>query len=169
MSAPLPPPALDRTGLRWRQIALATDPDRIRALVRATGVFTDEEVEVAGQLVETTVEGSEKYRFLFAERGGEVVGYTCFDRILLSDLSWDLFWIAVAPEARGSGLALELMARTAAVIGRKQGRFVFAETSSTAPYAPARGFYPKAGFEEAAVFKNFYREGDDKVIYRLVL
>ncbi len=169
MSAPLSSPPVRPSGFRWRQIPLPTDPDRIRALVKSTGVFNEEEVEVAGQLVDTTVDGSERYRFLFAERGGEIFGYTCFDRILLSDLSWDLFWIAVSPEMRGTGLALDLMARTAAVVRRKNGRFVFAETSSTAPYAPARGFYRKAGFEETAVFKDFYREGDDKVIYRLVV
>lgn len=155
--------------MRWRQLTLPTDPERVEALVAATGVFTDEEVSVARELVQSTVDASEVYRFLFAERDGELVGYTCFERIPLSDLSWDLYWIAVHPSARGTGLAVDLMVRTSNIIRRRGGRFVFAETSSTDPYQRSRAFYLKAGFTEAARFADFYRDGDDKVIYRLAL
>jgi ribosomal protein S18 acetylase RimI-like enzyme len=157
--------------LRWRQIAEPADPERISTLVTATGVFSDEEARVAGELATTTLNGTETYRFLFAEApaGGPLRGFTCFDRIPLSQLSFDLYWIAVAPELRGTGLALELMRRTAAFARLKRGRWLFAETSSRAPYAPARAFYRKAGFTEVARFEDFYAEGDAKVIFRLAL
>jgi ribosomal protein S18 acetylase RimI-like enzyme len=164
-----PPPRPTAPGVRWRQIAIPEDPARIRALVEATGVFSEEEAQVAAQLVETTVDGTETYRFLFAERHGETLGYTCYDRVPLSRVSWDLYWIAVAPAMRGTGLAQRLVERTAQIVSRKDGRFVFAETSSRDPYAPARAFYRKAGFAEVARFEGFYEEGDDKVIYRLSL
>lgn len=155
--------------IRWRQIATATDPERIQSLVAATGVFSAEEARVAGELASTTLDGTETYRFLFAEAGGELRGFACFDRIPLSDVSFDLYWIAVATDARGSGLALELMRRTAAFAKRKRGLWLFAETSSREPYAPARAFYRKAGFEEAARFEDFYAPGDAKVVFRLKL
>jgi GNAT superfamily N-acetyltransferase len=155
--------------LRWRQIADRSDPAQVRALVESTGVFSAEEARVAGELVETTLSGVETYRFLFAERGGKLLGYTCFDRIPLSQVSFDLYWIAVAPEVRGTGLALDLMLRTAAFVKRKRGLFIFAETSSRDAYAPARAFYLKSGFAEAARFADFYATGDDKVIFRMVL
>ena len=157
------PPA-DR--IRWRRIVDATDPARIGALVASTGVFSAEEARVAGELATTTLAGTETYRFLFAERGGELVGYTCFDRIPLSSVSFDLYWIAVAPSERGTGLAVTLMERTADFATKKRGLWMFAETSSRAAYAPARAFYLKAGFEEAARFEDFYAEGDDKLIFR---
>jgi len=75
----------------------------------------------------------------------------------------------VAPESRGTGLALELMRRTAVFAKRKRGLWLFAETSSREPYAPARAFYKKAGFEEAARFEDFYAEGDAKLMFRLKL
>lgn len=153
--------------IRWRQIADKDDPAKVRKLVEATGVFSPEEARVAGQLVETTLSGAETYRFLFAENAGGLVGYTCFDRIPLSAVSFDLYWIAVASEARGTGLAQELMTRTAAVVKRKRGLAIYAETSSREPYAAARAFYLKAGFEEAARFADFYAVGDDKIVFRL--
>ena len=156
--------------IRWRQIAEAADPQKITDLVGATGVFTAEEARVAGELATTTLNGSETYRFMFAEEpGGELRGFTCFDRIPLSEVSFDLYWIAVADEARGTGLATELMRRTAAFAKRKRGLWLFAETSSREPYARARAFYAKAGFEEAARFEDFYSPGDGKVMFRLKL
>lgn len=162
-----PPPRAD--AIRWRRIVDAADPAKIAALVEATGVFSAEEARVAAELAQTTLSGAETYRFLFAERGGKLVGYTCFDRIPLSKVSFDLYWIAVAPAERGSGLAAELMARTATFIRGKRGTQVYAETSSREPYAAARAFYLKSGFAQVAHFEDFYDAGDSKIIYRLML
>ena len=159
------PPSPER--IRWRQIAEAADPGKIRALVEATGAFSAEEARTAGQLAETTLAGSETYRFLFAESGGELLGYSCYDRIPLSEVSFDLYWIAVAPQARGSGLAQQLLTRTAAVVKRKRGLTLYAETSSREPYAAARAFYLKSGFVEAARFEDFYALGDAKLVFGL--
>ena len=155
--------------LRFRHILDAGDPEKIRALIEATGVFSAEEAEVAARLAETTLDGSETYRWLLADVGDTLVGYTCFDRIELTKASFDLYWIAVLPEYGGKGLALDLMARTAKFIKTKRGTQIFAETSSREPYARARAFYLKAGFAEVARFEDFYDEGDDKVIFRLRL
>jgi ribosomal protein S18 acetylase RimI-like enzyme len=155
--------------IRWRRIVDKADPPKIKKLVAATGVFSEEEAATAARLAATTLDGTETYRFLLAERDGTLLGYTCFDRIELSEWSFDLYWIAVAPEERGSGLALELMSRTATFIKGKRGRQIFAETSSREPYAPARAFYRKAGFAEVARFEDFYAAGDDKVIFRMLL
>jgi GNAT superfamily N-acetyltransferase len=75
----------------------------------------------------------------------------------------------VAPEERGSGLAQELMRRTASFAKGKRGMWLFAETSLREPYARARAFYAKAGFEASVEFNDFYAPGDGKVIYRLKL
>ena len=155
---------------RWRQIAEPADPQRISALVTATGVFTEEEARVAGELATTTLNGIETYRFLFAERpGGALRGFVCFDRIPLSEVSFDLYWIAVAAEEQGTGLAQELLRRTAAFAKSKRGLWLFAETSSREPYARARAFYLRAGFDEVARFEDFYALGDDKLMFRLKL
>lgn len=155
--------------IRWRRIVDRQDVARIRALVESSGVFSPEEVRVAGDLVDTTLSGTETYRFLLAERGASLLGYTCFDRVPFSTVSFDLYWIAVAQEMRGTGLASELMSRTATFIRAKRGTQIFAETSSREPYAAARAFYLKSGFEEAARFSDFYAEGDDKIVFRLKL
>jgi len=156
--------------IRWRQIAEAADPRKISDLVTDTGVFSAEEARLAGDLAATTLDGTETYRFMFAEEpGGRLRGFACFDRIPLSEVSFDLYWIAVARDAQGTGLAGELMRHTAAFAKRKRGLWLFAETSSRPPYDRARAFYRKAGFEEVARFEDFFAPGDAKVIFRLKL
>jgi ribosomal protein S18 acetylase RimI-like enzyme len=155
--------------LRFRHVLDLSDIARIRALVKATGVFSAEEIKMAGELGETTLDGTETYRWLLAERGSELAGYTCFDRVYFTKGAFDLFWIAVLPTERGSGLATDLMRRTAKFIRGKRGTDIYAETSSREPYAPARAFYAKSGFVEAARLDDFYGPGDDKVIYRMKL
>jgi ribosomal protein S18 acetylase RimI-like enzyme len=150
----------------YRDTLDVADPGRIKALVESTGVFSAEEAQTAADLADWTLAGTDFYRFIFAERDGELIGYTCYDRIPLSALSFDLYWIAVAPAARGGGLAHELMERTAAEVSRDGGLWMFAETSSREPYGAARAFYLKSGFEEVARFEDFYALGDAKVMFR---
>ena len=159
--------AADR--LRFRHVLDAGDVPRIRALVKATGVFTPEVMNVAGTLAETTLDGSEPYRWLLAERGNELAGYICFDRIPFTTGAFELFWIAVSEAERGKGLGAELMARTVKFIRGKEGTDLYAEASTREPYAPARAFYLKSGFVEAARLDDFYGPGDGKVIFRLRL
>lgn len=155
--------------LRFRHVLDNGDPAKIRALIEATGVFTAEEAGVAARLAETTLDGTETYRWLLCNLGEQLAGYTCFDRIELTQSSFDLYWIAVLPELGRKGLGLDLMARTAKFIRTKRGTQIFAETSSRKPYEKARRFYVKAGFEEVARFEDFYEPGDAKVIFRLKL
>jgi ribosomal protein S18 acetylase RimI-like enzyme len=45
------------------------------------------------------------------------------------------------------------------------GRMVLVETAGKAEYAATRAFYERIGYHEVARIPDFYRVGDDKVIY----
>ena len=47
----------------------------------------------------------------------------------------------------------------------ENARMIIAETSSQPKYDKARLFYERLGFMEAARIRDFYRVGDDKIIY----
>ena len=146
--------------VKFRHVLDAADPPRIRALVAATGVFSAEEAQRRSRTRRDDARWHRDLSLVDRRIDGELIGYTCFDRIPLSKVSFDLYWIAVSPAQRGTGLATELMARTAKFIRGKRGTQVFAETSSRDPYAPARAFYSKAGFQQVARFEDFYEAGD---------
>lgn len=153
--------------ISWRAEVAPGDVAHVRSLVAATRFFTEEEVAIAAELVEERLAkgAASGYEFFFAENRSAVLGYACYGRTPGSDHSWDLYWIVVDPERQGQGLGREILARVEPKIHGGGGRLLWADTSSTARYAPTRAFYLRAGFLEAARLANFYRPGDDKVIY----
>ena len=150
-----------------REAPRAEDEEAVRSLVRSTGFFTPEEVEIAAELVREALERGEAsgYRFLFMERDGALAAYSCYGLIPGTDASYDPYWIATRADLQGQGLGRSVLAATEELIAGLGGSRVYVETSSTAKYDPTRGFYERSGYERSAVLHDFYRRGDGKVIY----
>jgi len=51
------------------------------------------------------------------------------------------------------------------MLKQKGARMIVAETSSQQKYEKPRLFYEKVGFTEVSRIGDFYRVGDDKIIY----
>jgi ribosomal protein S18 acetylase RimI-like enzyme len=143
------------------------DVDAVHRLVRETGYFSAEEVDIAAELVSERLEkGADSgYEFIMAEEGGMLVGYSCFGRIPCSTVSWDLYWIAVAPHQQGSGLGRRILELTERRIAEHGGTAVYAETSGRPQYVSTRAFYEKRGYDTGAVFEDFYAPGDAKYVF----
>ncbi|MGI6387310.1 MAG: GNAT family N-acetyltransferase [Desulfomonilia bacterium] len=96
---------------------------------------------------------------------GEIVGYTCFGPVPGTQSSFDLYWIVVRKDRRGSGIGRALLAQTEEAVASSGGSRLYAETSSRELYDPTRGFYCSAGFRQEAFLENFYAPGDGKIIF----
>jgi acetoin utilization deacetylase AcuC-like enzyme/GNAT superfamily N-acetyltransferase len=160
-----PKPA--RETLEWRSAVMADDVGRVRSLVANTGMFSTAEVDIAGELVtERLTKGIRSgYHFILAERGSGLVAYACYGPIDGTQSSFDLYWIAVAPEERGRGLGTHVYARAETAMRKVGAKRIYVDTSSSNRYAPTRGFYQRMGFKEQARLPDFYGPGDGKVIY----
>jgi acetoin utilization deacetylase AcuC-like enzyme/GNAT superfamily N-acetyltransferase len=156
-----------RNGLDWRSAVMAEDVGRVRSLVASTGMFSTSEVDIAGELVtERLTKGIRSgYHFVLAERGASLVAYACYGPIEGTQGSFDLYWIAVAPEEQRKGLGAQVYARAEAAMRKAGAKHIYADTSSSDRYAPTRGFYQQMGFVEEARLPDFYAPGDGKVIY----
>ncbi len=153
--------------LEFRYDVRPEDRDTVRRLVGSTGVFSPVEIDVAVELVDDGLNRGRQsdYHFVFAEHGGQTVGYTCYGPIALTAASFDLYWIAVDKTLHGRSIGRLLLERTEELIGQAGGRQVYIETSNRHQYAPTRGFYLRCGYDQEALLKDFYAAGDDKVIY----
>ena len=151
----------------YRENPFSSDLDGVRAIVTSSGFFSSEEVDLSTELLqERFIKGDASgYYFLFAEVDGRVVGYACYGPIPCTKDSYDLYWIAVHDDFRGSGIGRDLLARTEEKIGRMGGKRIYLDTSSRDQYEPTRTFYRASGYEQDAVLKDFYCPGDDKIIY----
>ena len=143
------------------------DVVRVRALVASTGFFNPAEVEVAADLVtERLTKGIRSgYHFVLAERGSALVAYACYGPIEGTQGSFELYWIAVAPEEQGKGLGVQVFTRAEAAMRKSGAKSIYADTSSSDRYAGTRGFYQRMGFHEEARLSDFYAPGDSKIVY----
>jgi len=160
---------LDNRDLKYtlRNDPEKTDCDKVRDILIRTGFFSDEEVIVAIELIEEKLSIGEKstYKFIFAESGGAMLGYTCFGHIPLTKESYDLYWIAVDPSKQGYGIGRLLLEKSEDMIRELGGVHAYAETASRKQYTPTRRFYSSCGYKKAAYFPDFYTPGDGKVVY----
>jgi ribosomal protein S18 acetylase RimI-like enzyme len=157
----------DREAITFRGNVVPADCARVRAIVSSSGFFSPAEVLIAVELVEERLSKgpASGYHFLFAERQGKVLGYSCFGPIPATRASYDLYWIAVCNDCRRMGIGHGLLVRSEAEIVRMGGARVYLETSSRLLYTPTRLFYGAAGYHQEALLEDFYAPGDAKVIY----
>ncbi len=156
---------------KYRQQIQPSDKEAIADIIKSCGFFSDEEIDIAVELAEEKLAQplESTYRFLFAEDENRVIGYTCYGLIPATSSSYDIYWIAVSNNLRGQGLGKLLMAETEKIIYQSGGRQIYVETSSRDQYKPTHKFYETCGYHQEAFLKNFYHEGDSKIIYTKVL
>lgn len=148
-----------------RRTVKQKDIETVKSIISNTKVFTQEEVDVAAELVESTLTKKDDYKFIFFEKNKKTLGYACYGKIPLTQSSFDLYWIAVLPEYQKNKTASKLLKEVIADIKKIGGTIIYAETSATEEYDAARKFYLNNNFKEEARLKDFYWPGNDKIIY----
>jgi ribosomal protein S18 acetylase RimI-like enzyme len=158
-------------GVRYRTKPTAADVTALRRLVASTRVFYPQERAVALELLETRLAQGPKsgYSFFFAERGRELLGYAAWGQAPLTERSFDLYWIAVAPAAQGRGLGRALLRHVERAVAARGGGNLYIETSSRSDYARTRRFYVDAGYPRVARLRDFYAPGDHKLMFCKVI
>lgn len=135
----------------------------IEEIVRSTGVFSAAEVGVALEVFDAG--SASDYEFLGAFEGDRLVGYACFGATPSTDRTYDLYWIAVRPDAQRGGVGAALMDEVERQLSERGARLLVIETSSREDYTPTRLFYQKRGYSETARLRDFYAPADDRVVF----
>ena len=159
---------LDDDRLSFRFDLKQGENKRIREITESVGAFSPEEIDIAEELaVENIIKGADKsgYHFLLYVDGSDIIGYTCYGDIPGTKNRYDLYWIVVDNGLRGTGIGKKLICETEKIIAQRGGKKIYVETSSKESYVSTRQFYLKCGYTQEAVFKDFYDDGDDKIVY----
>jgi GNAT superfamily N-acetyltransferase len=151
-------------------ILVATKDDglQIHNINANTTVFSQEEVACVDELWgENQALGPDRsgYYFIVDKEDERVRGYACYGPRALTDRTYDLYWIAVDPNARGGGIGKKLLAATEEAVRKLGGRLLIVETSGLPKYESTRAFYLATSYLLEATLKDFYCDGDDLVIY----
>ena len=144
------------------------DFESIRSIVIATGVFSQEEIDIAVELMEIFLNdpNQKDYEmFSYVDAEGKALGYICIGPTPATEATYDLYWIAVDPASHSKGIGTVLLNYTEAFLKQRGGRLLIAETSSTSRYDNTRQFYERKKFQKLAHIKEYYKPNDDLVIY----
>jgi ribosomal protein S18 acetylase RimI-like enzyme len=144
------------------------DREPVLDLVRATGFFRPDEIEVAVELIDHTLDRPDQRDYVVVvatDEAGVVAGYLTYGPTPMTLGTFDLYWMAVDPRAQGKGYGRALVEWLEARVRAERGRLVIIETSSTPKYEPTRRFYLGLNYVEVARIPDFYQPGDDRVIY----
>jgi len=150
---------------------VAADRSGVFRILENAGNFTPEEVGTALELIDEWLELGEHSGYLtyvmesITEGESEVLGYACFGPTPLTESTYDLYWIAVDKSKHRGGVGKKLLKFAEDEIARRGGQLLLVETSSQETYGGTIQFYEKTGYELVGKIKEYYKPGDDKLIF----
>jgi len=150
------------------------DRDRIEEMVIVAGNFNEVEIATALELVDDALEDGEKSGYIFAvlvdeKEHASIHGYACYGPVPLTQAAWDLYWIVIDQAAQRKGLGRLLLEYVERDVVKRGGQMLLIETSSQETYSATIRFYERRGYHLEARVRNFYRIGDDKLIFQKAL
>ncbi|MEO0330820.1 MAG: GNAT family N-acetyltransferase [Bacteroidota bacterium] len=83
----------------------------------------------------------------------------------MTDGTYNLYLIAVRKEYQSKGIGAEMMSYIEELLREAGHRVLIVETSGLSEFEPTRKFYDKCGYEREAVIRDFYQEGEDKIVF----
>ena len=144
------------------------DRQPVLEVVHSTGMFMKEEEQVATEMIDLYLNKPDQRDYIMEvieNEQGAIVGYMCYGPTPMTEGAVDLYWLAVHPGKHRQGYGKALIQWLEKTVQEKKGRLILIETSSKDKYIPTRHFYQRLGYVENARIRDFYRLGDDLLIY----
>ncbi len=154
------------------------DTTALIALADATGLFQPKQLEELGEMLSDYFGGSsdsdslrdgKAERFWITDDDNGVVGVAYCEMERMTDGTWNLQLIAIRPDRQGQGRGATLLRYVEQTLMAYGGRVLLVETSGLPDFERTRTFYRKCGYDEEARIRDFYKAGDDKIVYRKAL
>ncbi len=83
----------------------------------------------------------------------------------LTNGTYNLYLIAVHKDFQGKGIGAALMDYVENLLKSRGNRILLVETSGLPEFELTRKFYDKCGYKREAIIRDFYHDGEDKVIF----
>jgi GNAT superfamily N-acetyltransferase len=146
---------------------------KIRALERAdlsaiAGILGSVDLfppEMLAPLAEPYLAGDAPHHWLVACHGETILGFAYAEPERMTDGTFNLLAIAVDAASQRSGTGRAIVGGLEDRLRGKGARVLIVETSALEAFAGTRAFYAHQGYAEEARLRDFYTEGEDKVVY----
>ncbi len=140
-----------------------SDIDGLKKVIDSSGLFPSEYLD---EMISDYFDNPESKDIWFTnidDNRPTAIGYCVPEK--LTNGTYNLLAIGVTQDSQRSGVATEMMSYIEQQLKQKAGRILIIETSSDDAQIGARQFYNKIGFTQMAVIKDFWNDGEDKIVF----
>lgn len=149
-----------------------TTPDDTSALIAiadAIGFEPNELEELNKMLTDYFGGATDSQDFWLTDDDDGPVGVVYVAPERMTEGTWNLYLIAVHPDRQGQGRGAALLAHVEQMLAQRGERLLLVETSGLESFEYVRSFYRKSGYDEEARIREFYKAGEDKIVFRKTL
>jgi ribosomal protein S18 acetylase RimI-like enzyme len=140
------------------------DLKQLKEILDSSGLFPSEYLEEMISDYLNRID-SEDIWFTYS-KNNMLIGFGYCTPEKLTEGTYNLLAIAVRQEFQGQRIGSAMMAYLEKYLKENGKRILIVETSSLDLYMLTRKFYLNLGYAQEAVIRDFWNEGEDKVIYR---
>ncbi len=140
------------------------DLDDLKMVIESSGLFPSDLLE--GMMTDffDNRETQDIWLTKVMNKRSVAIAYCAPER--MTEGTFNLYLIAVHKDVQGTGIGRELMHYIENLLQAQGNRILLVETSGLPEYALTREFYDKCAYTREAVIRDFYRDGEDKVVFR---
>jgi ribosomal protein S18 acetylase RimI-like enzyme len=140
-----------------------SDIDGLKKVVDSSALFPSEYLD---EMISDYFNNPETQEIWFTYIDNDIqvaIGYCVPEK--LTDGTYNLLALGVSQDFQRKGIASQMMNYIEQQLKQKDGRILIVETSSDDAQIGARQFYHKIGYTQAAVIKDFWKDGEDKIVF----
>ena len=134
------------------------------------GLFSADEIGIVETLVDDYFGGAihDGHAFLVDDGndGMQLRGVAYYAPETLTEGTWNLLMLGVHSDFQRQGVGAGLVKAVEEALKADGERLLLVETSSTPDFDGARAFYLKCGYEQEAIIRDYYADGDDMITFR---
>lgn len=139
------------------------DIPHLKNVIDSTGLFSSELLDDMIADYFNNSNSSDIWLTLELEGAPVVIAYCAPER--LTSGTYNLYLIAVSKDHQGKGLGASMMQYIEQLLKEQGNRVLLVETSGLPEFELTRRFYDKSNYQREAVIREFYQQGEDKIIF----
>ena len=146
--------------------ATVEDLPALKTLVAAIGLFQPDELEQLDLMMEAYLagDGDAGDHWIVDDRDG-LVGVAYYAPERMTEGTWNLYLIGVRPDRQRQGGGKALLVHVEEALRTGGARLLIVETSGLDGFEDRRAFYNACGYAGVARISDFYKAGDDKIVF----